>query len=71
LDLIQAGNGDAPELAADGHTDAAADVAALAVLALRAAFALPADTPPAVGIAVRPASDLLTSSVPPPDDYRL
>ena len=42
-----------------------------AVLALRAAFALPADTPPAVGIAVRPASDLLTSSVPPPDDFRL
>jgi len=42
-----------------------------AVLALRAAFALPADTPPAVGIAVPPASDLLTSSVPPPDDFRL
>ena len=42
-----------------------------AVLALRAAFALPEDTPPAVGIAVRPASDLLTFSAPPPDDYRL
>ncbi len=42
-----------------------------AVRALRAAFALPADTPPAVGIAVRPASDLITSVAPPPDDGRL
>ena len=59
------------EDAAQGGALRAAPAPDPAVLALRAAFALPADTPPAVGIAVPPASDLLTSSAPPPDDYRL